>query len=443
LCRGANGCFFGDDDDDELARNRRRNLAIQHDMPGFLKTALAILAFVAVGGGLAWLLRAALRRSDDPRRLTVQWLVTGGVVTFLLLYLGPMMSRDGGDSFVGNFGAAVFAGGLLGITGLVLALVWSPSIVEGIGRKFGQLYDGGDTAPDPEPFFSIAEARRKQGRYAEAEAEVRKQLEMFPTHFCGQMLLAEIQAQDLRDLAATTATIEQILQQPGHAPKNVAFALTRLADWHLKYADDREAARAALERIVALMPDTPESHLAWQRLAHLTPESMLDESRERPRLAVPEAPPRLGVLTEAPIIKRKGSDPQERAAELVAQLDQFPNDNQTREELALLYAVDFQRADLAAEQLEQLIAQPHAPAAQIARWLNLLADLRVSASDLAGAKQALERVIERDPASAAAEQARRRLTTLNLEARAKKESQVVPLGSYEQKLGLKGGPYRA
>jgi hypothetical protein len=39
------------------------------------------------------------------------------------------------------------------------------------------MFDGGIMEVDSAPFYSIAEARRKRGRYDEALAEVRKQLE--------------------------------------------------------------------------------------------------------------------------------------------------------------------------------------------------------------------------------------------------------------------------
>ena len=48
------------------------------------------------------------------------------------------------------------------------------------------------------------------------------------------MLRAEIQAEDRKDLAASDETIETLLAQEGHAPRNIAFALTRQADWRLK-----------------------------------------------------------------------------------------------------------------------------------------------------------------------------------------------------------------
>jgi tetratricopeptide (TPR) repeat protein len=403
-------------------------------MANFFKTLLWLAAWLGFLAAVGWAIRRVWQRSDDRPALLVRWRLTLADLAFIVFIVAPLF---------GEFGyVAAFAGvPLAAFAGLVMALIWVPSMVDAVGRRLGTLYDGGSTAPDPEPFFSIAEARRKQGRYEEALAAVREQLTRFPDHFRGQMLLAEIQAEDLRDLPAAATTIEACVSQPGHAPKNITFALLRLAEWQLKLASDRAAAQAALERIEQLLPGTPEAHLARQRLAHLTPETMLQEARERPKLEVPHAVERLGLLGETPKIVPRGSDPHERVERLVAQLDRFPEDNQTREELALLYREEFQRPDLAAEQLEQLIAQPQAPPAQIVRWLNLLADVHLDgAGDFEAARRALQRVVDLDPDSPAAAQARRRLALLPRQMAAKKQSQVLKLGSADPRMGLKGGP---
>jgi tetratricopeptide (TPR) repeat protein len=167
---------------------------------------------------------------------------------------------------------------------------------------------------------------------------------------------------------------------------------------------------------------------------------MLAQAKERPRLEVPQADPRLGLRGETPRIKQANSDPHEVATKLVAQLEAFPDDNQTREELALLYLEGFQRPDLALEQFEQLIGQTLAPSAQVVKWLNLVADIQVSSTgDLARARETVQRILDRYPGTPAAETARRRLLLLERELQAKKQSQVVKLGSYEQRLGLKNG----
>lgn len=402
-------------------------------MTSFLQVLVKWVALLGFLAAIGWVGYRIYLRSDDRPRLLGQWVFTLLDLGFIVFVVGPLFREFGYVAAFAGVPLAAFAG-------LVMALIWVPSLTDWVGRQFGQLYDGGSTAPDPEPLFSIAEARRKQGRFEEAEAEVRRQLELFPGNFRAQMLLAEVQAVDRQDLAGATQTLEALLEQPGHAPKNLAFALTRLAEWQLRFRDDRDAARVALERIVQRFPETPEAHTARQRIAHLTPPEMLAQAKARPRLEVPQSDPRLGLRGETPRIKQANSDPHEVATKLVGQLEAFPDDNQTREELALLYLEGFQRPDLALEQFEQLIAQPLAPPVQVVKWLNLVADIQVSnTGDLARARETVQRILDRYPGTPSAETARRRLLLLERELQAKKQSQVVKLGSYEQRLGLKNG----
>jgi tetratricopeptide (TPR) repeat protein len=389
--------------------------------------ARKVLGLASILALVGYVLYRWWKHSDDRPGLLWRWIITFAALLFLALFVGPMVADF-------SYTAAFIGIPLAGVVGAILATVWAPRITESCGRKVAALIDGGDVEPDPQPFLSIAEARRKAGRFAEAEAELRRQLEVFPTHFQTQMLLAEIQAENRHDLDAATATVEQIASQPDHVPKNVAFALTRLADWQLKLAKNPDAARGLFERIIALFPDSPEAHHAHQRLAHLaSPEFLsLSGAIERTPIKLTQSDPRLGLRSGGSTWKPAPPDPAARAQALVAQLERFPMDNQAREELALVYANEFHRADLAADQLEQLIAQPNAPDSQIARWLNLLADVVIKEADRPDAARiALNRIVELFPDSGAAEGARRRLATLGLEFRAKKQSQVVRLGSEE------------
>ena len=120
------------------------------------------------------------------------------------------------------------------VCGLVLTAIWRHNLADLAAKPFTSLYDGGSQDRIPKPAYSIAQSRQKKGKYLEAIAEIRKQLDRFPTDVEGQMLLAQIQAEDLKDLPAAELTIERFCAQPGHAPQNIVVALYSLADWHLQ-----------------------------------------------------------------------------------------------------------------------------------------------------------------------------------------------------------------
>lgn len=386
--------------------------------------ALAVIALIA------WALWRWLASSPEPGALIFRWVLTLLNLGFIILVVVPMFVSGGLEALVGLLAA--------GVAGLIMAVIWVPHLTDWVSRKLGALYDGGDVPPEPQAYYSIAEAKRKRGNYAEAAAEVQAQLAVFPYDFQGWMLLAEIQAENLHDLPAATASLESFVSQPGHAPKNVAFALNRLADWQLKYNYDAPAARQAFQRIIDMFPDSPEAHLAHQRLAHIAPPEMLARPETLPPVPVQPGEADLGVKPGPARLRLPGETAAARAAALARQLEQFPLDNQARQELAVLYAEEFGRLDLATEQLEWLIAQPHAPPGQVVHWLYLLADFQLRAGrDLQAARRTLERIIAAAPGSAAAETAGRHLLTLGLEAKGTQAGQVVKLGAYEQDLGLK------
>jgi outer membrane protein assembly factor BamD (BamD/ComL family) len=391
-------------------------------------TVLLAVALSAVG----WFLFRCLKRSDDPAQLLFKWVLTGGVIGCMIGWVGPMTGREDSSAVLGII--------LTAVSGLVLTVIWRHNIADLVARPIASLYDGGSQEPISRPAYSVAQANQKRGKYLEAIAEIRQQLDRFPADVEGQLLLAQIQAEDLRDLPAAELTIQRFCDQPGHAPQNVTFALYSLADWHLKVGQDREAARRDLEKIIELFPESEFALGAAHRIAHLGSAEMLLAPHERKKFIVPEGVRNLGLVRGREPLQPAEPDPEQVAAECVKHLEQHPLDTEARERLAVLYADHYGRLDLAANELEQMIGQPNQPSRLVVHWLNLLADLQVrSGAGFAAAQQTLQRIVDRDPKAAYAEIARHRLALLKLEMKSKEQSQAVKLGSYEQNIGLKRG----
>jgi tetratricopeptide (TPR) repeat protein len=168
-------------------------------------------------------------------------------------------------------------GGIRGVIGAICELLFAsgaflliPALIAGrLVRPFGDIFDGGDEPPEAAPFYYVARLRRNQHKYDEAIRRIKQQLEAFPTDFEGQMLLAEIQAEDLLDLSAAQRTVDNFLGQNGHPPNRIAQALNALADWHLRIAADASSAKLALRRIIELFPNTDLAESAAARLSSL------------------------------------------------------------------------------------------------------------------------------------------------------------------------------
>ncbi len=395
-----------------------------------IRGTILLVVGVAVGG---FFLVRALKRSDDPARLLFKWLLTAGVVFVIFWKVVPMVGQGG---YGAAFGGIPFAA----VCGLTLAIIWRQNIADIIAKPFGDIYDGGTRELDPHPVYSMANAQRKRGNYREAVAQIWKQLERFPNDFEGQLLLAEIQAENLNDLPGAEITIQRLCNQEGHAPRNIALALNYIADWHLKLTQDREAAKAALEKIIELLPDSEMSALAAQRIGHLAGTEFLLAPHDRKRIAVTPGIENIGLLPAEQQPKAPEDDPVRQASELVKHLQEHPLDTEARERLAVIYSDHYQRLDLATDQLEQLVAHPNQPAKRVVRWLNMLADLQVRHSgDYESVRKTLQRIVDLFPNSAAGETARSRLAHLRLELKGKAQGQTVKLGTYEQDIGLKRG----
>ncbi|HWX22724.1 MAG TPA: tetratricopeptide repeat protein [Candidatus Binatia bacterium] len=392
------------------------------------KIISAVLTFLVVVGLLLWLMLRTIKNAEDPAKMTFKWVITWPVIILAFAAI-PMLS------FFGPF-VIVFCA-------VILSALWTPHIGAGFAKPLTSLFDGGDLPPEDRPAYSVAWARQKRGDYLQAVAETRKQLERFPADFEGHMLLAQIQAENLKDLPGAELTIQRFCDQPHHAPKNITFALFSMADWYLRFSQDREAARRCLQKIIDVLPDTEFALTAAQRIAHLGTAEMLLSPHDRKKYTVPEALPNLGLVQPRDDIKPVEMDPGEQAGEYVRHLKFHPLDTEVRENLAILYTDHYHRLDLAADQLEQMIAEPHQPARLIVHWLNLMADLQIrSGADFDTVKETLQRIIDTYPKLAAAEIARKRLDLLKLELKGKEKSlAAIKLGTYEQKIGLK--PRRA
>jgi tetratricopeptide (TPR) repeat protein len=402
-----------------------------------LPLLLKIGEWVVIGGFGLFLLGLWYRKSNDRATLLIKWgLSLPGLAGFYFMgrYLSEALEHglNYAAAFIGGVGTAAL--------GLYMAILWRREIAELVAKPFGALYDGGGREVEPQAFYSIAEAKRKRGHYTEALDAIREQLTRFPTDFTGQMLLAEIEAENLNDLPGAAVTIQRICQQRDHAPRNIAYALNTLADWQMKYALDPAAAREALAQIITLLPDTEFALLAEQRIGHLASREMLANAHAPIAMPVPEGAKNIGLLASSAHLAPAAVDPAQRAQELVHQLEQHPHDTEAREQLAVIYADHYQRLDLATDELNQLINQPHQPARNVIRWLNLLADLQIRHNCPQDAvTETLTQIIERFPNHAAADLARNRVQLVGLELKAKTAPRSVKLGQYEQNIGLKYG----
>lgn len=379
------------------------------DWSPILGGVLSLLFFGSLAGWFFW--RWSQRSVDAPHLLIIKIVVTLGFVFVAVLCMLKI------SPFIGVPLAALF--------GVIIGGMWGRNIGTWIASPFSSIYDGGFEEEAPRPFYAIAHAHRKQGRFAESIRVIQEQLEKFPEDPEGWLMLAEIRARNLSDWKGAAADVEQVAGNVSLAVPTRVRALVALADWHLDLANNSAAARALFQRILDEFPGTAEAAEAAQRLAHVGTGDWRREKHAPTLLKLKATDQRLGLRTE-PLPKPEEPDPELEIRELVKHLGAHPTDAEARERLALLYADRLGRVDWARAEIERGLAEKNVPAKHVAHWLHLLADIEVRCgTGEVGARSALERIEKLFPDSALAANARSRLERLRLEIKGKNAARTV------------------
>lgn len=288
---------------------------------------------------------------------------------------------------------------------IVLAMVWWAEIG---GLVVSAIMSGpGGSRTEDTAQLSRAEALRKAGRTDEALAAVQEQLALHKDDFDCYMLIASIQAEDLRELPVAVSLLESVLERNKKLErKQVAFALNTLADWHLKFEQDPDAARSRLEQIIERFPETRAAQLARSRIAHLRDkESLRAAAQPKEAKVMPKFERDLGLRGIKPKLTQE-IDQNAVTDKLLAQLQEHPDDWDTREKLAIHYIEHYANVPCAIAELETLMKSRLATKEDRCKWLHMIADWQCRIGrDATAARATLQRIIDKYPGTAHATRA--------------------------------------
>jgi hypothetical protein len=267
------------------------------------------------------------------------------------------------------------------------------------------------------PMYAKAVAKMKFGKYGEAEWDIIGELEKHEDDFDGWMMLADLYANQFKDLHEAEATILEICDQPRTTPSQLSVALHRLADWHLNLGGDPDAARRALQMIADRMPNT---HLA--RMAELRSQQLPETAQDlqETKIKEPIRLPALGDSLDAeappePTMERHEAARQ--ANDCVEKLQRDPNNIPAREKLARLFTEQLAKPELGIEQLSLLLDMPGQRDLKRAEWLGLTAAWHLRhRQDPENARRILERVVAEFPNTPQALAARRRIQLIETDS---------------------------
>lgn len=276
--------------------------------------------------------------------------------------------------------------------------------------------------PKPRPMYSRAIARMKFGKYSEAEWEIIRQLENAENDFNGWLMLADLYANQFKDLNEAEQIVLELCDQPGATPSQIAVAMHKLADWQLAVANDPEAAARALQVISIRVPNSHLARMAELRRAQLpqTKRELQEQRQPRhiplPALSDPLSPPPLNSSS------LDAEQALQTVGELTTRLTANPNHIADRERLARLLANPLGKGELAIEQIELLLGMPDQPEAKRVEWLGLMATWQLQlVQDEAAGQATLERIVREFPGSPQGFTAQRRLNLLRADAAARRK----------------------
>ncbi len=395
-------------------------------MPKFLEVLLTLgITF----GIIFWLLWRSLKKSEDRLR-TGSKIGLGAVVLGLWIFKVLPMASDGGG------GAIVALIGTLPIM-IILGILFAPHLGRWLASPLANLYDGGNRELVPRANYTIAEARIMQGNFNAAAAEIRGQLQKFPTDQRGWLMLAELQAAKFNDMDGAMQSLGMILSQVDAPVPLIAAAAHLAADLHLKHGHDPDSAREKLKELIERFPDSVQAQQAAERLGHLPTREQLEEKGRARSVNLTVGHRDLGLKHEVILPAEATID--ERLMALQTQLGIHPGDSEAREKLVMLYVAELHDLDSARAQVNYAIAVPNITIKQQTRWLHLLAALEIRyGKNIEAAKRAMERIITTWPKSGYAEVAQDRIARLAMELKGAADApDTIELGIYEHDLGLK------
>ena len=399
-------------------------------------------AFLVYGVLLAviiYIIRRQIKNPDnEPLKVIVKWVVTLAVVAFMIH--ATVRANDRGALLI----VFIF---LLLPGSILLGLWWTPAISDWIASPITNALTGDSRESYNKPEYGIANARRKRGQYVEAIEAVDEQLVKHPGNFDGLMLKATIQAENLGDLPAATATIQETLSDPEQLNYRLPVALNKMAEWQLTIAGDPDAARRTLQQIQTALPNSRAAQLAAQRLASLDSseesesdvvdfnesyQNLVEESAEKDDFTSPLELPKAIELNRQQV-------GEEALQTCLRRVEMHPDSISNREELAALYLDHTKQPAMALRQYEHLLALSGTTIHQKTAWLNKLADIQVkSGESYETIRATLERVVALDPRAAPAARAQQRISYLHIELRSvNRKTKRLQLGSYDEDLGLK------
>jgi tetratricopeptide (TPR) repeat protein len=193
--------------------------------------------------------------------LVVRLLIAAILGFFLLRYAQSAVGH-------GDITSAFFVGALVTMYGIVLFLLFGFSFIGKVTERFSNLYMPADSNFRIMPEYSVAEARVKKGRYAEAVDEYRAVIVKHPDDIYSHLRIADLALQHLNDVKLAELELQSALAK-ATGEDSTALAAGRLADLYQLTLHDVTRALDVMKQLREKIPNTKQAKLAEDRIAVL------------------------------------------------------------------------------------------------------------------------------------------------------------------------------
>jgi tetratricopeptide (TPR) repeat protein len=172
----------------------------------------------------------------------------------------------------------VYWGGMI-LVSVGLAALFAFTVLPMVGNLFaGMLYSAPNAAPEKGP-HSNALAKIAAGDYEAAVEEYEKAWQKNPSDVMAMVEIAKLLTDRLHNPEAAAARLETALAQD--MDRDLVGPLSfRLADIYWKNMDDPQRARALLEQIVEVLPETTHAANASHRIREIDEQERVRQEQE-------------------------------------------------------------------------------------------------------------------------------------------------------------------
>jgi hypothetical protein len=170
--------------------------------------------------------------------------------------------------FIAGFGQALIIVGVLVAVGIVGFLIFGLPLISKIGESFGQSVTTADHGSRVMPEYSVAEARVKHGRYADAVEEYRKVIAEHPKDVYAHLRIASLAVDHLHDPRLAEMELLSAVSK-AEGKDTSALAAGRLADLYQVTLQDPARALVVMKQLRDKIPNTKQAKLAEERIVAL------------------------------------------------------------------------------------------------------------------------------------------------------------------------------